>query len=277
MKDHINANIKFREDFRPFAPSVIASEANRYFDCAGHDSPYMILVFSVRQEYRDRLANVVHEDGSSRLHTVTAESEPMYFRLLQEFKKLTDVPVLLNTSLNKRGMPIVETPEEALSFFLDCALDAMVLEDFVITKSRPDPGSRERVRGLVELPSASDVPLIGMRVASMALTYTLSHEAWDEMAGSTKELVISFNDTRGMHKLQLPHPLHTVMRIFELCDGSNTYSHIASQVELNVNALLQTARSLCQRGILDHAAANGNPPRLPGPGLPSARSARPRP
>jgi hypothetical protein len=80
-----------------------------------------------------------------------------------------------------------------------------------------------------------------------------------------------------MQKLQLPHPLQTVMRIFELCDGSNTYSHIASQVELNVNALLQTARSLCQRGILDHAAANGNPLRLPGPGLPSARSARPRP
>src|SRR6202044_2474295 len=87
MKDHINANIKFREDFRPFAPSVIASEANRYFDCAGHDSPYMILVFSVRQEYRDRLANVVHEDGSSPPHTLTPGREPKYFWLLQKIKK----------------------------------------------------------------------------------------------------------------------------------------------------------------------------------------------
>jgi hypothetical protein len=128
-----------------------------------------------------------------------------------------------------------------------------VLEDFIITKSRPDLASHERVRGLVELPSANDVPLIGMRVASMALTYTLSHEALDEMAGSKEELVIGFNDTAAMHKIQLPHPPQTTMKIFELCDGSNTYSHIASQLELNVNALLQSASSLCKQGILDHA------------------------
>lgn len=260
MKDHINANIKFREDFRPFAPSVIADEADLYFDCAGYDSPYMILVFGVRPEYRDKLANVVHQDGSSRLHTVTEESEPAYYRLLQEFKKLTGTSVLLNTSLNKRGMPIVETPEEAMSFFLDCALDAMVLDDMVITKSRSSRVSSERVRGLIDLPSATDIPLIGMRVASLALTYTLSHADLNELARSEEEVVVSFNDTATPHKL--PYPPQVAMQMFRLCDGVHTYGDIASRLKLSVDVLLQTARSLSSQGIFDHAAPkagqNGN-------------------
>jgi carbamoyltransferase len=252
LRDHINTNIKYREDFRPFAPSVIADEAARYFECDGYDSPYMILVFNVRPEYRDQLVNVVHQDGSSRLHTVTEESEPTYFRLLQEFKVLTGIPVLLNTSLNKRGMPIVETPEEALSFFLDCALDAIVLNDMVITKSQSRPASGDRVRGVIELPSANDIPLVGMRIASLAMTYTLGHAVLDEIRGSRPEFIVNFNDTPTPYKL--PYPPQTAMQFFRLCDGVRTYTDIASRMQLNIDALLQIAGSLTRDGLVDHAA-----------------------
>lgn len=252
MKDHINRNIKFREDFRPFAPSVIAAEAARYFECDDHDSPYMILVFNVRPEYRDQLANVVHQDGSSRLHTVTEQSEPAYFRLLQEFKALTGLPVLLNTSLNKRGMPIVETPEEALSFFLDCALDVMVLDDMLVTKSQSRPALADRVRGVIDLPSANDIPLVGMRIASLAVTYTLNHAAPDEIASSSQEMIVNFSDTPAPHKL--PFPPQIAMQFLRLCDGAHTYADIASRMQLNIDAVLQIAGSLTQQGLLDHAA-----------------------
>jgi carbamoyltransferase len=252
LRDHINTNIKFREDFRPFAPSVIADEAPHYFECDGHDSPYMILVFNVRPEYRDQLANVVHEDGSSRLHTVTEHSEPTYYRLLQEFKALTGLPVLLNTSLNKRGMPIVETPEEALSFFLDCALDAMVLGDMVLTKSESRLASNDRVRGVIELPSSSDVPLVGMRIASLALTHTLSHAVPDEMRAARQELTVSFNDTPAPYTL--PYPPQTAMQFFRLCNGVHTYADIAARMRLNIDAVLQIAGSLTRDGLVDHAA-----------------------
>lgn len=252
LRDHINANIKFREDFRPFAPSVIADEAARYFECDGYDSPYMILVFNVRPEYRDRLVNVVHADGSSRLHTVTEESEPAYFRLLREFEALTGLPVVLNTSLNKRGMPIVETPEEAVAFFLDCALDVMVMDDMVLTKSHSRPQAGERVRGLIELPSATDVPLVGMRIASLAMTYTLGHALLDEMRGSKPQMIVNFNDTPAPYTL--PYPPQTAMQFFRLCDGVRSYAEIAARMQLNIDSLLQIAGSLTREGLVDHAA-----------------------
>lgn len=252
MRDHINSNIKFREDFRPFAPSVVAHKAARYFDCDGCDSPYMIQVFSVRPEYRDQLTNVVHEDGSSRLHTVTEESEPTYFRLLEEFEALTGLPVLLNTSLNKRGTPIVETPEEALSFFMDCALDAIVLDDMVVTKPQSHLVGTDRVRGLIDLPAASSVPLLGMRIECLALNYKLGHASHDEIGDSTEELIISFNDAPAEFKP--PYPPAAVMQFFRLCDGVHTYADIAARMEVNISVLLQIAGPLIQQGILDHAA-----------------------
>jgi carbamoyltransferase len=252
MRDHINVDIKFREDFRPFAPSVIADKASRYFDCDGYDSPYMIQVFGVRPQYRDRLMNVVHEDGSSRLHTVTRESEPTYFRLLEEFEALTGLPVLLNTSLNKRGMPIVETPEEALSFFMECALDAIVLDDMVVTKLPSRQIRKDRVRGLIDQPAASHIPLLGMRIESVALTYKLGHVSHDEINSSSEELVICFNDTPAPYKSS--DPAQTVMQFFGLCDGVRTYADIAAQMGLETEALLQIATPLSRQGILDHVA-----------------------
>jgi len=148
VRDHINRAIKFREDFRPFAPSVPAEDAATYFDC-DYESPYMVLVAPVRDAWRDRIPAVVHRDGSCRLQTVTPEADPLYHRLLREFGRITGVPVLLNTSFNRRGMPIVETPEQAVDLFLECGLDVLVMGRLVVTKragaARELPGALDRV------------------------------------------------------------------------------------------------------------------------------------
>ena len=138
LRDRINRQIKFREDFRPFAPAVAAEHASIYFD-GGYDSPYMLLVAPVRPEHADSIRDVTHVDGSCRLQTVSPEQEPNFHALLMAFARRTGLPVLLNTSLNRRGMPIVETPGEAIDFFLECALDALVIENFVVRKrDHPD-------------------------------------------------------------------------------------------------------------------------------------------
>jgi carbamoyltransferase len=133
VRDFINSKIKFREDFRPFAPAVAAEHAATYFD-ADFASPYMLLVAPVRPQHADSLRAVTHVDGSCRLQTVTANQEPIFHALLTAFARHTGLPVLLNTSFNRRGMPIVETPGDALDFFLECALDILVIGDLVIRK-----------------------------------------------------------------------------------------------------------------------------------------------
>jgi predicted NodU family carbamoyl transferase len=132
MRDIINREIKRREDFRPFAPSVLLEDAARYFDC--HRAyPYMLAVAPVRPEWSEVLRSVVHRDGSSRLQTVTRGWNSTYHSLLRAFRRLAGISVLLNTSLNRRGMPIVETPEDALNFFRETPrLDALVIDRFVV-------------------------------------------------------------------------------------------------------------------------------------------------
>jgi len=129
----INREIKFREDFRPFAPSVILDDVKQYFS-HGFESPYMILVDEVLPDYRGKLPGITHADNSARVQTVTERMNGGYYALLQAFKKQTGLSVLLNTSFNKRGMPIVETPYEAMSLFYETALDVLVIGDYVFTK-----------------------------------------------------------------------------------------------------------------------------------------------
>jgi carbamoyltransferase len=134
VRDFINARIKFREDFRPFAPSVLREDAGIFFDC-DYESPFMILVAPVKPEWRDVIPSVTHKDQSARIQTVTQISSPKYYQLLCAFKKITGISVLLNTSFNRRGMPIVETPEQAIRFFIDCDLDVLVLDNYLIYKT----------------------------------------------------------------------------------------------------------------------------------------------
>ena len=125
--------MKFREDFRPFAPSVLAEDAPIYFDC-DYASPHMLLTAPVREEWREKIPAVVHRDSSARIQTVTQEDSPLYRALLQAFKDKTGIGLLLNTSLNRRGIPIVETPEDAVMLFIYSGLDMLFIGDFVVRK-----------------------------------------------------------------------------------------------------------------------------------------------
>lgn len=134
IKNHINSAIKFREDFRPFAPSVRIDDVQKYFIYAW-ESPYMILIDEIKPEWKNQLDGIVHQDGTCRVQTVNQSFNAEFYQLLGDFEAETGIGVLLNTSLNRKGMPIVETPAEALSLFLSGAMDVLVLNNFIICKS----------------------------------------------------------------------------------------------------------------------------------------------
>ena len=135
MRDRINALIKKREGFRPFAPAVMASAASRFFEIdEGDEETYehMLYVVSVKPEHRDGLPAITHVDGSARIQTVTQESNERFFSLLTDFGALTDVPIILNTSFNVQGQPIVCTPREGVDTCLSAGLDALAIGDFLV-------------------------------------------------------------------------------------------------------------------------------------------------
>lgn len=133
MKQILNAKIKRREGFRPFAPSVLASYVAEWFE--EEDAvPFMMQVFQIRKEKRSQIPAVTHADGSGRLQTVTAETNPIYARLIEAFRHLTGVPMILNTSFNENE-PVVCKPEEALDCFLRTKMDILVLGDWFIERT----------------------------------------------------------------------------------------------------------------------------------------------
>ena len=163
MQSVMNLKIKFRESFRPFAPSVLRERAHEYFEVrAAEDSPYMLLVAPVQRDKRtppnptdaektglDRLKAersvipaVTHVDQSARIQTVDADRHGRYYRLLRSFERRTGCPVLINTSFNVRGEPIVGTPSDAWRCFLATHMDALVLENFVLLREDQPEASR---------------------------------------------------------------------------------------------------------------------------------------
>jgi carbamoyltransferase len=132
MRELINTKIKFREKFRPFAPSVAEEALDQYFEGAVPD-PFMVQVYPVRPEKRDVIPAVTHVDGSGRLQSVSAKTNLKYYQLIKEFEKLTGVPIVLNTSFNENE-PIVETPAQALDCFLRTRMDVIVLNDTMIRR-----------------------------------------------------------------------------------------------------------------------------------------------
>lgn len=133
MKDKINAGVKFREEFRPFAPSILHEYGEEYFENYQF-TPYMERTLNFRPEMYDKPPAVVHENGSGRLQSVTKELNPMYHELISEFNKLTGVPIVLNTSFNIMGKPIIHSVEDAVSVFHTTGLDVLVIEDVIIEK-----------------------------------------------------------------------------------------------------------------------------------------------
>jgi carbamoyltransferase len=135
MRDVINAKIKLRESFRPFAPSILREAMGEWFE-VDDDVPFMMKVYEIREEKRARIPAVTHVDGTGRPHTVRREANPLYHRLIRAFEQRTGVPMVLNTSFNENE-PIVNRPEEALDCFLRTEMDTIVLGPFVVTKPRP--------------------------------------------------------------------------------------------------------------------------------------------
>jgi carbamoyltransferase len=139
MKDLVNVKIKFREPFRPFAPSVLAEQTEDYFvlpEAARHyPGRFMLYVVDVREDKRHLIPAVTHVDGTGRLQTVHQGVSPRYYQLIDTFGKATGVPIILNTSFNLRGEPIVNTPQEAFNTFSLSGMDVLVLGDHVIEKT----------------------------------------------------------------------------------------------------------------------------------------------
>jgi carbamoyltransferase len=140
MKDIVNTKIKFREPYRPFAPSVLVEKAEEYFELPhqAHNYPsrFMLYVVGVKEDKRETIPAVTHVDGTGRLQTVEEATAPRYYHLIEHFGKATGVPVIMNTSFNLRGEPIVNTPSDAFRTFTASEMDVLVLGDFVIEKSR---------------------------------------------------------------------------------------------------------------------------------------------
>ena len=158
MQSELNLKIKFRESFRPFAPSILESEKSKWFEL-DHDSPYMLLVSNVKKEKRLTLNNndrklegmdqlnlkrsvvpaITHVDYSARVQTVNNKTNPKYFNLLNEFYKITGCPILVNTSFNVRGEPIVFSPLDAYRCFMGTELDYLIIENFILDKNEQEP------------------------------------------------------------------------------------------------------------------------------------------
>lgn len=133
MADRINAQIKFRERWRPFCPSILEPAAPQILQTE-HPSPYMTFAFHVAEPWRARLGEVVHRDGTARPQVVTRQANPRYYRLIESFEARSGRPVLLNTSLNRRGEPMVCSPKDALDMFFGCDLRYLIMEDVLVTK-----------------------------------------------------------------------------------------------------------------------------------------------
>lgn len=135
-KDLVNAAVKYREAFRPFAPAILAERVDDWFDTTTErEAPFMEKVLAFRADVRDRVQAVVHVDGTGRLQTVERATNPRFYDLIAAFEELTGVPIVLNTSFNLNGEPIVCTPTDAIRTFASCGLDALVLGDHLLTKA----------------------------------------------------------------------------------------------------------------------------------------------
>jgi carbamoyltransferase len=133
-KERLDRDIKRREWFRPYAPSVLAEHADEYFEMLG-PSPYMLLAVNTRPEVRDKVPGIVHVDGSARVQTVERAVEPLYHRLISKFHEITGVPLVLNTSFNGYGEPMVESPHDALAAMQSMGLDALAMGDYLVTRA----------------------------------------------------------------------------------------------------------------------------------------------
>ena len=133
MKDLLNKYVKHREDFRPFAPSCLEEHAHEYFTGC-KSSPFMLFVYPVEKDKQEKVPAITHIDGTARVQTVAEDVNPRYYRMIKAFEKLRGVPMVLNTSFNVMGEPIVNSPEDAVRCFYSTGMDALAIGDYVVVK-----------------------------------------------------------------------------------------------------------------------------------------------
>ena len=133
VSDEINSRIKFRENWRPFCPSILPEYAKEILD-KDHPAPHMTIAFKVNPTWKERIKEAVHVDDTLRPQVVDPETNPKFYKLMKEFHQKTDLPVLINTSLNRRGEPMVSSPQDAINMFYGSGLEYMILGDYLIKK-----------------------------------------------------------------------------------------------------------------------------------------------
>jgi carbamoyltransferase len=231
MKDLLNGWIKHREAFRPFAPVVLQEAAHEWFEIAARaESPFMLRVWKIRQDKLAALAAVAHVDGSGRVQTVSRETSPLLYDLVRRFHERTGVPVLLNTSFNVAGEPIVETPDHALLALLCTGLDACVLGQTLVTKPRS-------YRGILDL-----VPQISPACASVG---------WP-MRGRFAGPDVSFEVALAWGSVHHTFP-RECLRILERVDGCSSGWAIAADVG-DEPVVTRVLSSLARTGVVTFQA-----------------------
>ncbi|MFD3581576.1 carbamoyltransferase [Streptomyces sp. NPDC058683] len=233
MKDRLNARVKFREAFRPFAGSVLSERARDYFDMPAEESPFMLLVCPVRPERQESVSEIVHVDGTCRIQTVNDATPGAFRTLLQAFEAETGLPLVLNTSFNLRGMPIVEHPEEAVDCLYGSRLDRLFIGDVEI--AAPDFEGLHPVavtaeehwsadRTVSKGPSMAGLPELGLRLLDLADGSRPISEVAKEIGSDVDETVDVALDLRRLGLLrwaevpEVPRPVYPLAQY--LPDGS---------------------------------------------------------
>ena len=170
MQKNLNLKVKYRESFRPFAPSVLREDVSKWFDI-NVDSPYMLLVANINSDKKIKMTEdqkklfginklnvkrsevpaITHVDYSARIQTVTKNTNPRYYDLISKFKEKTNCPIIVNTSFNVRGEPIVNTPTDAFNCFMGTELDYLVIGDCILDKSQQDSNLKKDYKKEFEL------------------------------------------------------------------------------------------------------------------------------
>lgn len=236
-KPKLNARVKFREMFRPFAPMVLRERVNDVFEL-NQESPYMLLVAPVRAGWQERVPAITHVDGTARIQTIDAEVVPLLHLLISSFEQKTGIPVVLNTSFNLQGMPIVESPLDALQCFLYTDMDSLYLERFKI--ERPDPSHL--------FPSL----LPEWRMA-----------AEQEMETSQQTITFTSNSSSKIIKINATAELIPFLAMLDgKCSIATAYQHFSSSVcepkhhENGVADLVNIVQSLVRQGVMQLRVGN---------------------
>lgn len=236
MKDRLNALVKFREPFRPYAASVLAEHVSEYFDAPAPD-PFMMTVVQVSEAQADTVASICHVDGTCRIQTVDRNHVGDYRRLIERFHALTGLPLVLNTSFNIRGEPVVETPDDAIECFLTCNLDVLYLGGCRITK---------HVVGCADHPEQL-IPALSTSLSLWTVT--------DSEAGAAARTQ-HHCQTRTGHKIPLSAADHAVLAAL---DARRTISELVEEeLGRTLDGLMEIVADLQQRGLVQLARHAGD-------------------